>query len=146
MQQCPAKIKEQRQVYQKARQANCCSSVAPKTCYFNKELHAILSSDSTSTTKSTADTSWGLEAAASGVNPKDDVVDEEVELEEDVEHMTGSSGGAVSQDLFLTPEGSSQSQHYGYGVMNPGKKFASQQTIIVKKRPNFLVKICPKCK
>ncbi|EMP42440.1 hypothetical protein UY3_00279 [Chelonia mydas] len=56
-----------------------------------------------------------LEAVASGVNPKAD------ELEEDVGQATGSSGGMVSQDLFLTLEGSSQSQDSGSGVPEAGK-------------------------
>ncbi|EMP38459.1 Zinc finger and SCAN domain-containing protein 20 [Chelonia mydas] len=36
MLQCRVKIKELRQAYQKAREANCCSDAAPKTCQFYK--------------------------------------------------------------------------------------------------------------
>ncbi|XP_030405845.1 3-ketoacyl-CoA thiolase, peroxisomal isoform X1 [Gopherus evgoodei] len=112
MQQCCAKTKELRQAHQKAREANSRFSVAPNACHFYKELHPILGGDPpTTTTQSPVDTSGGLQAAASGVNPKDEVVDEEVELEEDVGQETGTSSGVASQDLFLTSEGSSQSQH-----------------------------------
>lgn len=61
-QQCHGKIKELRQVYQKARESNCCSGAVPKTCSFYKELDAILSSNLTSA-KSPVDASVGLETA-----------------------------------------------------------------------------------
>ncbi|EMP39476.1 Myosin-XVI [Chelonia mydas] len=50
------------------------------------------------------------------VNPEDEVVDKEVELEVDVGYAMRSSGGMASRDLFLTPEESSQSQHSGSGM------------------------------
>ncbi|XP_074923716.1 uncharacterized protein LOC142047079 [Chelonoidis abingdonii] len=108
-QQSRAKIKEMRQVYQKAREA-------PKTCHFYKELHVILCGDTTSTHKSSVDTSGGLEATASRVNPEAEVLDEEVELEEDVGQATGLFGAMASQDLFLISERSSQSQQSRSGV------------------------------
>ncbi|EMP42186.1 hypothetical protein UY3_00573 [Chelonia mydas] len=102
IQRCRAKIKELRQLYQNARVANCRSGVAPKTCCFYKDLHTILGGNPTSTAKSPMDTLGGLEATASRVNPEDEVVDEEVELEEDVGQETGLFGGVASQDNFLT--------------------------------------------
>ncbi|EMP31737.1 1-phosphatidylinositol-4,5-bisphosphate phosphodiesterase beta-4 [Chelonia mydas] len=81
-----------------------------------QELHAILGSDPT--TKSPLSTSGGLEAATSGLNADKEVVDEEVELEDEVEHTAGSSGGVVSQDRFSTPERSSQSPHYRPDAQN----------------------------
>ncbi|EMP28457.1 hypothetical protein UY3_14439 [Chelonia mydas] len=89
--QCRVKIKELKQAYQKAREANHCSGAGPKTCRFYKELYVILGSDPT--TKSPMDTSEGLEAAASGLNPDDEMVDEAVQLEDDVKHTTGLSSG-----------------------------------------------------
>ncbi|EMP28680.1 hypothetical protein UY3_14217 [Chelonia mydas] len=62
MQQCHAKIKELRQAYQKAREANHHSVPALKTCCFYKELDAILGSNPASTATSPVDTSVGLEA------------------------------------------------------------------------------------
>nr|XP_042697682.1 uncharacterized protein LOC122172315 isoform X4 [Chrysemys picta bellii] len=121
MKQCRAKITELRQVYQKAREANHYSGAMSKTCRFYKELHAIFSYDPTSTTKIPMDTSGGLKATASRVNLKDEVVDNEVELEEDVGQVTGSSGGMASQDLFLTLERSNQSQQSISGMPEAGE-------------------------
>ncbi|EMP32849.1 Troponin I, fast skeletal muscle [Chelonia mydas] len=55
--QCCVKIKELRQVYQKAREVNSRSGAEPHTCQFYDELHAILGSDPTSTPTSNVDTS-----------------------------------------------------------------------------------------
>ncbi|EMP39995.1 hypothetical protein UY3_02750 [Chelonia mydas] len=41
------------------------------------------------------DTSVGLQTVDSGLNPKDDVMEEEVKLEDDVEHTAGSSDGVI---------------------------------------------------
>ncbi|EMP39491.1 Arginine and glutamate-rich protein 1 [Chelonia mydas] len=87
---------------------------------FYRELHAILSGDPTFTYKSPVDTLRGLEVA-SRVNPKDEVVDKEVELEEDVKQATGSSNGLPSQDHFLTLKGSSQPQQSSSGMSEAGK-------------------------
>ncbi|EMP37368.1 Zinc finger and SCAN domain-containing protein 29 [Chelonia mydas] len=120
MHQCHAKIKELRQVYQKAREANHCFGAVPKTCHFYKELHVILGGNPTSTTKSTVDTSGGLEGVISGLKPEDEVMEEEVELEDNVEHTTELYGGVVSQDLFLILEGSIQFLHSGSGTHDEG--------------------------
>ncbi|EMP42273.1 hypothetical protein UY3_00433 [Chelonia mydas] len=57
------------------------------------------------------DISAGLEAAAERrSNPEDKVVDEELELDNDLEPMEGSPSGEDSQELFSTPEETSQSQ------------------------------------
>ncbi|KAM7167734.1 uncharacterized protein RBU57_006082 [Macrochelys suwanniensis] len=105
--QCRAKIKELRQVYHKAREANHCSGGASKTCRFYKELNAILDGDPTSITDCPVDTSH---AAERGGNLEAEIVDEEVELEEDVVLPEGSPGGAGSQGLFSTPEVLSREQ------------------------------------
>ncbi|EMP37526.1 hypothetical protein UY3_05339 [Chelonia mydas] len=68
------------------------------------------------------DTSAGLEAADSRLNPEDEVLDEEVEFEDNVKHMAGSSSGMASQDLFSTPEGSSQSQQSVSGMHDAGEE------------------------
>ncbi|EMP41440.1 hypothetical protein UY3_01306 [Chelonia mydas] len=84
-----------RQAYQKARETNHHPGAALKTSCFYKELDAILGSDSTSTTKSPMDTLGGLETTDSGFNPEDKVVDKEVKLEDNVDHMAESSSGMV---------------------------------------------------
>ncbi|XP_073192860.1 uncharacterized protein [Lepidochelys kempii] len=103
--QCRAKIKELRQAYHKA---NHCSGASPKTCQFYKELDAIFGSDPT--TKSTVDILAGLEAVERGPNLEKVVIDEEVELDNHMELLVRSPGGAGSQELFTTPELSSNSQ------------------------------------
>ncbi|XP_043371583.1 zinc finger and SCAN domain-containing protein 32-like [Dermochelys coriacea] len=121
-QQGHVKIKELRPVYQKARESNYRSGAVPKTCCFYKELDAILGGNPAPTAKSPVDTLVGLEMAESGLNPEDKVVDEEVELEDDVEHIAGSSGGMASQDLSSALEGSSQSQQPVSGVHDAGEE------------------------
>ncbi|EMP36144.1 Myotubularin-related protein 2 [Chelonia mydas] len=94
-------------------------NLSTSTSHSDQSVHtksaSVVSSDSVST--STDNFSPDLRpceyfgrAGDSGLNPQDKVVDEEVKLEDDMEHMAGSSGGAVSRDLFSTLEGSSQSQ------------------------------------
>ncbi|XP_074980679.1 uncharacterized protein LOC142070672 [Caretta caretta] len=121
MQQCHAKIKEWRQVYQKARESNPHSGIALKTCQFYKELDTILGGRGGAATKRPVDTSVGLETVDSRISLKDEVVDKEVELEEKMEQVTGSSRTMGSQELFSTPEGSSHSQHSVSGVHDAGE-------------------------
>ncbi|EMP26502.1 hypothetical protein UY3_16415 [Chelonia mydas] len=94
-QKCRTKIKELRQVSQKTREVNRHSGAVPKTCHFYKELHAMLGSIPTSTAKSPVDTLGGLETTASGINPEDELVDKEAELEKDVGQATGSSSSVA---------------------------------------------------
>ncbi|EMP31563.1 hypothetical protein UY3_11274 [Chelonia mydas] len=47
--QCRVKVKELWNAFRKAREANSCSSAAPTTCRFYKELDVILGGDPTST-------------------------------------------------------------------------------------------------
>ncbi|EMP42276.1 hypothetical protein UY3_00436 [Chelonia mydas] len=98
------------------------SGAVPKTCHFYKDLDAILRGNPTSTAKSPIATLAGLEAADSGLNHKDEVMDKEVEMEDDVEHVAGSSGGTASQDLFSTLEESSQSQQSSSGMHDAGEE------------------------
>lgn len=60
-------------------------------------LDAILGGKPTSTTKSTVDTSAGLEPVGSGPNPEEEIINEAVEAE-DVEPNDTSS-----QELSSTP-------------------------------------------
>ncbi|XP_034640877.1 zinc finger and SCAN domain-containing protein 29-like [Trachemys scripta elegans] len=106
--QCRVKLKALRHAYQKTREANRCSSAAPQTCHFYMELDATLSGDPTS--KSPMDTSSGLELAENGPNPEDEVINQHVELDNHVEPTAGLQCGVSSQELFYTPEVSSQSQ------------------------------------
>ncbi|EMP34829.1 NADH dehydrogenase [ubiquinone] 1 alpha subcomplex subunit 10 [Chelonia mydas] len=97
MLQCRAKIKELRQVNHKTREADCRSGASPKTCWFYKELDAILGGDPTSIAKSPVDTLEGTEAVERGPKPEDEVIDEEVELDDNVElpHFNSRSFSAA---------------------------------------------------
>ncbi|EMP34859.1 Zinc finger and SCAN domain-containing protein 20 [Chelonia mydas] len=118
--QCREKIKEPRQGYHKAREAHHCSSASPNSCRFCKELDAILGGDPTSSAKSPVDTLERTTAAERGPNPEDELTDEEVELDEDMQLPAGSLDGAGSQELFSTPEVSSQSQQLFSGEQEAG--------------------------
>ncbi|XP_067388736.1 uncharacterized protein [Emydura macquarii macquarii] len=120
MLQCRAKIKELQQSYQKAREANHPSGAEPKSFCFYKELEAIFSSDP-STPKTPVDTSVAPGSADTGINPNDEVVDEEVELEDDLELGTSSFSEVGSQELFLTPEGCSYSHTCSSWVLDAGE-------------------------
>ncbi|XP_030434589.1 zinc finger and SCAN domain-containing protein 20-like [Gopherus evgoodei] len=109
MLQCRVKLKVLRHAYQKTREANHCSGAAPQTCHFYMELDATRG-DPTSTAKSSMDSSAGLELAENGPNPEDEVINQEVELDNHVEPTAGLPCGVSSQELFSTPEVSSQSQ------------------------------------
>ncbi|XP_067401087.1 zinc finger and SCAN domain-containing protein 29-like [Emydura macquarii macquarii] len=107
-QQCHVKIKELRQSYQKAREANSHSGSSPKTCRFYDEVHAILGGDTTTVPPRSINTSA---RSQSMVNDKDSVnEEEEEEAEESRVQESWVSILPESQDLFLTPEQSSSTQ------------------------------------
>ncbi|XP_074986224.1 uncharacterized protein LOC142072635 [Caretta caretta] len=100
--QCHTKIKELRQAYQKAREANRRSGSQPHTCHFYRELHAIMGGDDTTTPPLSVDTCKGGVAWSK----EDEILeDEEEEEEEDSAQVTsGESVFPPSQELFLTLE------------------------------------------
>ncbi|EMP33315.1 hypothetical protein UY3_09545 [Chelonia mydas] len=98
-QQCRVKVKELRNVYHKAREANRSSRAAPVTCWFCNELDAILGGDPTST----MDTS---EPSSTRQEEEEESGSEGAEEEGD----TPASLDACSQELFSTEKEVSQSQ------------------------------------
>ncbi|XP_074873367.1 uncharacterized protein LOC142024919 [Carettochelys insculpta] len=126
-QQCRVKIKELRQAYQKAKEANSRSGAEPQTCRFYKELHAILGSDSASPAKHPVDTLGGLDAQSNGMNSEIEVlIKEEDEEEEEYGGQAAAASasigaGVASHDLFLTPEHSSHSQQSSPGEPDAGE-------------------------
>ncbi|XP_043351554.1 trihelix transcription factor GTL2-like [Dermochelys coriacea] len=93
--QCRTKIKELRQVYQKARKANGRSGSQPHTCRFYHELHAVMGGDGTTTPPLSVDTckggvEWSLE--------------DEEEEEDSAQAASGESVFHPSQELALTLE------------------------------------------
>ncbi|XP_073172929.1 uncharacterized protein [Lepidochelys kempii] len=108
--QCRVKVKELRNAYHKAREANSRSGDSPATCRFFKELDVILGGDPTSTLKTTMDTS---EAVAVQSSTKQ----EEESRREGAEETVGpepedspASLDARNQELFSSQEEGSQSQ------------------------------------
>ncbi|XP_067409587.1 zinc finger and SCAN domain-containing protein 20-like, partial [Emydura macquarii macquarii] len=105
-QQCRVKIKELRQPYQKAREANSRSGASSKTCRFYDGVHAILGGDPTTMPPCSID----ISIASQSMNNKEDRVDEEEEDVESREHKSGVSVLPETQDLFLTLEQSTSTQ------------------------------------
>ncbi|XP_030405237.1 zinc finger and SCAN domain-containing protein 29-like [Gopherus evgoodei] len=101
--QCRVKVKELRNIYHKARKANCRSGAAPMTCCFYEELDAILGGDHTSTPRTTMDTSEP--SSTRQEEEEEESRSEGAEAEED----TLESQDACSQELFLSQEEGSQS-------------------------------------
>ncbi|XP_043408012.1 zinc finger and SCAN domain-containing protein 20-like [Chelonia mydas] len=97
--QCRVKVKELRDAYRKAREANGRSGAPATTCRFYKELDAILGGDPSSTPSTTTGTS-----------------EREKEEEESGSEGAGAGGDtlesldACSQELFSSQEEGSQSQ------------------------------------
>ncbi|XP_042715063.2 zinc finger and SCAN domain-containing protein 29-like [Chrysemys picta bellii] len=101
-QQCRAKVKELRNAYRKALEANRRSG-------FYKELDTILGGDPTSTPKSTMDTSEAV--AAQSARQKEESGSEGAEEEGGPEPEDSSASlDACSQELFSSQEEGSQSQ------------------------------------
>ncbi|XP_053862785.1 uncharacterized protein LOC128824894 [Malaclemys terrapin pileata] len=105
--QCKVKVKELRNAYRKAREANNCSGAAPTTCRFCKELDVILGGDPTSILSTTVDTS----------EPSSTRQEEEQSRSEcaEAEEGTPESLDACSQELFSSQEEGSQSRQPALG-------------------------------
>ncbi|KAM7151365.1 uncharacterized protein RBU57_012037 [Macrochelys suwanniensis] len=100
---CRVKVKELRNAYHKAREANGRSGVPAATCRFYKELDTILGGDPTSTPRTTVDTSEP--SPSQKEKKKEESRSEGGEAEED----TPESLDACSQELFASQEEGSQS-------------------------------------
>ncbi|XP_053895883.1 myb/SANT-like DNA-binding domain-containing protein 2 [Malaclemys terrapin pileata] len=97
--QCQTKIKELRQVYQKAREANRRSGSQTHTFCFYHEPHAVMGGDATTTPPLSVDTCKG------GVARNEE--EESLEDKEEEDSAQAASGECVfppSQELFLTLE------------------------------------------
>ncbi|XP_074916160.1 uncharacterized protein LOC142045846 [Chelonoidis abingdonii] len=94
------KVKDLRNAYHKAREANHRSGAAPATCRFYKELDVILGGDPTSTPSTTVDTSEPSSTR------EEESGTEGAEEEEDVP----TSLDPCSQELLASQEEGSQSQ------------------------------------
>ncbi|XP_048706633.2 uncharacterized protein LOC125636886 [Caretta caretta] len=124
--QCRIKVKELWNAYCKACKANSCSSAAPLTCCFYKELDAILEGDPTSPPSTTMDAS----------EPRSTRQEEEGD--------TLTSLAACSQELLSSQEEGSQLQRLVLGEgQTPHATLRSQLSVLslaerlqrIKKRP-----------
>ncbi|XP_074821040.1 uncharacterized protein LOC141994689 [Natator depressus] len=100
--QCRVKVKELRNAYRKAREANSRSSAAPVTCCFYKELERILGGDPTFTPGTTMDTS---EPSATRRGEEEQQSGSKGAL---AEEDAPASLDACSQELFSSQEEGSQ--------------------------------------
>ncbi|XP_065414034.1 uncharacterized protein LOC135973685 [Chrysemys picta bellii] len=99
-QQCRVEIKELRQTYHKAREANGRSRAEPQTCRFYAELHAMLGGSATTTPTVCFDSINGESRnreAGSGYKEDDDEDNEDSSQQE-----SGETGFPSSQDMFIT--------------------------------------------
>ncbi|EMP41140.1 hypothetical protein UY3_01645 [Chelonia mydas] len=83
--QCRVKVKEWQNTYHKAQEANCHSGAAPTSCWFYKELAAILGGDPTSTGKATVDTLVACMPVESGPSQEEEILSENVEGDPEAE-------------------------------------------------------------
>ncbi|XP_053879540.1 myb/SANT-like DNA-binding domain-containing protein 2 [Malaclemys terrapin pileata] len=101
-QQCRVKIKELRQAYHKAREANGRSGAEPQTCRFYAELHAVLGGAATTTPTVCFDSVSGEtrnREAGSGYAEDDD---DDEDNEDSSQQGSGETGFPNSQDMFIT--------------------------------------------
>ncbi|XP_065454416.1 uncharacterized protein LOC135984019 [Chrysemys picta bellii] len=99
-QQCRVKIKELRQAYHKAREANGRSGAEPQTCRFYVELHAMLGGAATTTPTGCFDSINGEtrnREAGSGYKK-----DDEEDNEDSSQQGSEETGFPNSQDMFIT--------------------------------------------
>ncbi|XP_065439811.1 uncharacterized protein LOC135981402 [Chrysemys picta bellii] len=119
--QCKVKVKELRNAYHKAQEANHRSSAAPTSCWLYKELDAILSGDPTSTAKAPVDASLAHMPVKSGPSQEEGILDEEGEGDPEAEDDS-EARDAFSHELFTTPEDPSQSQQSDLGKAQTGEE------------------------
>ncbi|KAM7168477.1 uncharacterized protein RBU57_006478 [Macrochelys suwanniensis] len=98
-QQCRVKIKELRQAYQKARDANSRSGSEPQTCRFYDELHAILGGAA-----STDPPMWYDSVCGSSETTEEHDDDNDAENSAQTQQGSGEALFPDSQELFVTLE------------------------------------------
>ncbi|XP_053862020.1 uncharacterized protein LOC128824493 isoform X2 [Malaclemys terrapin pileata] len=119
--QCRVKVKELRNTYHKAREANRRSGAVPTSCRFYKELDVILGGDPTSTAKTPVDTLVARVPVESGPSQEEEILDEEGEGDPEAEDDS-EVRDECSQELFSTQEEASQSQQSDLGGGQTGEE------------------------
>ncbi|XP_048712672.2 uncharacterized protein LOC125639493 [Caretta caretta] len=101
LKQCHMKLKEQRQAYQKTREANGHSGSEPQTCCFYDELHAILGGSST-TTPAMLFGSFNGDGGNTEAGFGDEEDDDDEEVVASSQQASRETSFPDSQELFLT--------------------------------------------
>ncbi|XP_053880172.1 myb/SANT-like DNA-binding domain-containing protein 2 isoform X2 [Malaclemys terrapin pileata] len=99
-QQCRVKIKELRQAYHKAREANGRSGAEPQTCRFYAELHAMLGGAATTTPTVCFDSFNGETHREVGSGYEEDEDEDNVDSLQ--QQGSGETGFPNNQDMFIT--------------------------------------------
>ncbi|XP_065450595.1 uncharacterized protein LOC135983346 [Chrysemys picta bellii] len=99
-QQCRVKIKELRQAYHRAREANGRSGAEPQTCRFYVELHAILGGAATTTPTVCYDSLTGETHREEGSGYEED--EDGGNVDSSQQQASGETGFPNSQDMFST--------------------------------------------
>ncbi|XP_065412340.1 myb/SANT-like DNA-binding domain-containing protein 2 [Chrysemys picta bellii] len=99
-QQCRVKIKELRQAYHKAREANGRSGAEPQTCRYYAELHAILGGAATTTPTVCYDSLTGETHREDGSGNEED--DDGGTVGSSQQQGSRETGFPNSQDMFVT--------------------------------------------
>ncbi|XP_065454603.1 uncharacterized protein LOC135984096 [Chrysemys picta bellii] len=99
-QQCRVKIKELRQAYHKAREANGRSGAEPQTCRFYAELHAMLGGAATTTPTVCYDSVTGETHREEGSGYEEE--EDEDNVDSSQQQGSGETGFPNSQDMFIT--------------------------------------------
>ncbi|XP_065440155.1 uncharacterized protein LOC135981455 [Chrysemys picta bellii] len=99
-QQCRVKVKELRQAYHKAREANGRSGAEPQTCRFYAELHAILGGAATTTPTVCYDSVNGETHREDGLGNEEDEYGGTVGSSQ--QQGSGETSFPNSQDMFVT--------------------------------------------
>ncbi|XP_065446952.1 uncharacterized protein LOC135982701 [Chrysemys picta bellii] len=100
-QQCRVKIKELRQAYHTAREANGRSGAEPQTCRFYAELHAMLGGAAT-TTPTTCFDSVNGETHNREVGSGYEEDEDKDNVDSSQQQGSGETGFPNSQDMFIT--------------------------------------------
>ncbi|XP_053874554.1 myb/SANT-like DNA-binding domain-containing protein 2 [Malaclemys terrapin pileata] len=99
-QQCRVKIKELRQAYHKAREANGRSGAQPQTCRFYAELHAMLGGAASTTPTVCSDSFTGETHREEGSGYEEE--EDEDNVDSSQQQGSGETGFPNSQDMFIT--------------------------------------------
>ncbi|XP_065412410.1 uncharacterized protein LOC135973376 [Chrysemys picta bellii] len=143
-QQCHVKIKELRQAYHKAREANGRSGAQPQTCRFYAELHAMLGGAATTTPTVCYDSFTGETHREEGSGYEEE--EDEDNVDSSQQQGSRETGFPNSQDMFITLDLEPVTPELTQGVLpdpegTPGTSAAnvspSQRLVKIRRRKRW---------